>query len=137
MPVVVFGVFSYLHPGHLFFLSKAAEYSTTVIIQLTRDSIVEKLKGKPPLQDQITRLEVLKQMGKPYQVELGDDELGRYSIFERLSPSETIICLGYDQDKLEEDLKKRMESGQLPTIRMIKIDSFEPERYHTSIMQLK
>ena len=134
MQVVVFGVFSFLHPGHLYFLSKAAEHGVSVHIQLTRDEIVEKLKSKPPLRDQETRLTSLKQLGKPYQVELGDDTLGRYSIFEKLPTNETIIFLGYDQDKLEEDLRRRMENGQLPSLKIIRVDAFEPERYHTSIL---
>jgi len=52
---------------------------------------------------------------------LGDRVLGAYQVIKKYKPD--IICLGYDQDALGEDLEEKMESGAIPAISFYRISA--------------
>ncbi len=48
-----------------------------------------------------------------------------------------IICLGYDQRGLDEDLQMRIRRGDLPRIRLMRLEPHKPKRYKTSLVRRK
>lgn len=58
------GCFDILHPGHIEYLYKAAEFGHILVIGLNTDNSVKRLKGeKRPLQDENARAVVLAGLG--------------------------------------------------------------------------
>jgi len=53
--VIVFGVFDYFHPGHLFFLKKAKELGGELFVVVAQDEVVKNIKGNLPDNDIETR----------------------------------------------------------------------------------
>ena len=66
------------------------------------------------------------------QAVLGDAVLGSYDIVRKHKPD--IICLGYDQQALADDLRMRMDRGEIDRIGLEVMQPFEPEKYHTSLL---
>ncbi|AAK41228.1 DUF357 domain-containing protein [Saccharolobus solfataricus] len=111
--VFVAGTFDILHPGHIEFLKEASKYGR-VYVTVARDSNSERIKGRKPINDEQTRLEIIKSIRYVFDAILGDQEDFLKSV-ERINPD--IIFLGPDQKvdeaKLLEELKKRGLSPQI------------------------
>ncbi|MCH4815082.1 MAG: DUF357 domain-containing protein [Saccharolobus sp.] len=111
--VFVAGTFDILHPGHIEFLKEASKYGR-VYVTVARDSNSERIKGRKPINDEQTRLEIIKSVRYVFDAILGDQEDFLKSV-ERINPD--IIFLGPDQKvdetKLLEELKKRGLSPQI------------------------
>ena len=105
--VVVFGIFDGVHDGHRSLFSQAKKYGDELFVIVGRDSASLKWKGKKPKHSQETRLSLISRERDVDKAVLGDEEQSSYKILEDINPD--VICLGYDQDKLELDLKKWME----------------------------
>lgn len=137
MAVVVFGVFDLFHPGHRYFLDQARSHGDPLIVVVTRDSIVSRLKNRLPIDDEMTRLEHIKQYPGVDTALLGDGELGVYSVLHEYRP--TTICLGHDQTFLRQDLEERMKQKlaqkTIPSSRLISIDAYYPEKYSSTILR--
>ncbi len=60
--VVVYtaGVFDMLHLGHLNILRRSAQWGTTLVVGVVTDEGTERYKGRRPVQDERTRLEVVR-----------------------------------------------------------------------------
>ena len=129
---MVFGVFDRLHPGHLSFLKQAATFGEELIVVIARDSSVKELKNKIPSHNEKERLQAIKKNPLVSCAVLGDSKLGRYGVIKKYTPD--LICLGYDQKLLEEDLKRRMEGDQLPTIHFVLLRSHKPKKFHSSLL---
>ncbi|ACP35367.1 cytidyltransferase-related domain protein [Sulfolobus islandicus Y.G.57.14] len=111
--VFVAGTFDILHPGHIEFLKEASKYGR-VYVTVARDSNSERIKGRKPINDEQTRLEIIKSVRYVFDAILGDQEDFLKSV-ERINPD--IIFLGPDQrvdeTKFLEELKKRGLSPQI------------------------
>lgn len=127
---MVFGVFDYLHKGHRYFLKQAKELGNKLIIIVARDSSVRLFKNKSPEWNELKRKEMLENYLPDAIVELGDEEQGRYNVVLEHKPG--LICLGYDQQKLESDLKEKISYGLLPEIPIMIIKPHNPEQYKSS-----
>ena len=127
---MVFGVFDRLHAGHLYFLGHVARQGEVVVV-VARDSSVRKLKDKEPKQREKERIVGVKKTGLIKKAILGDNELGSYKIVKKIKPD--VICLGYDQEALEKDLKRYLSESELK-IKIIKIKSFKANKFHTSLL---
>ncbi len=101
--VVVFGIFDGVHDGHRDLFRQARKFGDEVIVIVGRDRVAEKLKGKKPKYSEDKRLEMLKQEKLVDDAMLGDSEFSSYTVLMRYKPD--IVCLGYDQQALEEDLR--------------------------------
>lgn len=132
--VVVFGCFDLFHEGHKDFLQQASAYGDVIVI-ITPDAIIEKLKKRKPVQSQDIRLKKVQEYNERFVVIFGDQELGTYTVLRQCNPH--LICLGYDQEGLYNDLAKRMNNGQIPKIPMIFLEPYEEFIYHTSIIREK
>lgn len=91
--VFVAGTFDILHPGHIEFLKEASKYGR-VYVTVARDSNSERIKGRKPINDEQTRLEIIKSVRYVFDAILGDQEDFLKSV-ERINPD--IIFLGPDQ----------------------------------------
>ena len=138
--VLVFGTFDGLHEGHLNFFKQAKEHGDYLIVVVGRDSTVEKLKGNPPKFYEQERWKAVQDSGLVDEARLGNQapagqKLDPYKVVEEVHPD--VICLGYDQtffaDKLAEELPKR----GLSHIKIERLNAFEPEKYHSSIINNK
>lgn len=101
---MVFGVFDSLHDGHKAFLKEAKSHGEYLIAVLPPDEVVEKLKGRLPKLTIAERFEHLRKTDHVDAVIVGDHELGSWNVLENHRP--TVIALGYDQDKIKEELRK-------------------------------
>jgi FAD synthetase len=134
MSLIIFGVFDLLHPGHLFFINKAKiisnENNLELIAVITRDKIVQELKNKIPIDSEDIRL---KNVSKYCKAILGDNELGSYNIFKNKELIPKIICLGFDQNFLYNDLENKINIKYLENIQLIKInESYKRELYSST-----
>jgi len=129
--VLVAGTFDILHPGHLNFLKQAKKRGDFLVVVIARDKTVKKIKGKKPKNNERLRLANLKKEKVANQVILGHKN-DKLKLIEKIKLD--IICLGYDQKisikKLKADLKKRDLSP-----RLIRLKSFHPRRYKSSLMK--
>lgn len=130
--VMVFGVFDLLHEGHRSFLNQVAACGSRLVIVVTRDSVVQKLKKRTARDNQEVRMHKLRTAFSAATVILGDAELGTYGVIKNYRPD--TLCLGYDQDGLRRDLTQRMAAGTLPSIPLIVLKPYKPEQYHTSLL---
>ncbi len=129
--VLVFGVFDCLHPGHFSFLRQAKKYGT-LMVAVARDSSVKKLKNKKPAQSEKQRVAVLKKSFPKMSIFLGDKILGSYTVIKTQKPD--IICLGYDQTGLAEDLAKKIKMRKPPKIRIVILKPFKSEKFKSSLL---
>lgn len=100
--VMVFGVFDGCDEGHQYFLKEADKLGDELVVIVTRDTAVEKLKGKCPRNDLNERIAAIKALGIADFVVPGDMEQGSWAILEKFKPD--IIALGHDQDGLKDAL---------------------------------
>lgn len=115
---MVFGVFDGLHEGHRFFLQQARKHGSLIIV-VARDGAVQHLKNKTPRWDEDQRLAALRAFMPDATVILGDAQQGRYDVVKIHQPD--MICLGYDQAYLADDLRRAMREGVIPRHELIKI----------------
>jgi FAD synthetase len=130
--VMVFGVFDRLHPGHWVFLNQAKKCGKKLIVVVARGSAVVKLKKKKPLMSERARMRVLRSFAGVTKVVLGDQRQSSYTVIKKHKPD--IICLGYDQKWLAEDLRKQMRLGKILRIKIVKTKAYKPRKFHTSLL---
>jgi len=104
--VLVFGTFDNLHPGHRWFLKKAALYGNRLVAVVSRDSFVQDAKGYPPAQSETTRITKLEASGLVDMAVLADKTIRTYGVIREIKPD--VICLGHDQLLLLNDLRLRL-----------------------------
>lgn len=97
--VLVGGTFDIIHPGHVHYLSEASKLGLVYAV-VARDSTVKRVKGKEPINDEVSRLEVLSSLKYVYKAILGDEEDILKSV-DKVKPD--VILLGPDQP-IDEDL---------------------------------
>src|SRR3989344_3380499 len=112
--VVVFGVFDFLHPGHLFFLRSARRLGEELLVVVARDSVVQRLKGRRPVHSERERVRMLRGVPFVSSVVLGDAREGSYSIVKKRKPH--CIAVGYDQKRLRNDIKERIRRREIPKV---------------------
>ena len=116
--VLVFGTFDSLHSGHLYFLRQARGWARRLVVSVARDEFVLSAKGKTPENDERSRLQRLSESGLADEVYLSDPVPGSYAILRKVRPD--LICLGYDQDALEDSLRSWLERRRwlIPLVRL-------------------
>jgi FAD synthetase len=124
---LAFGTFDGLHPGHRHYLDEAAKYGDLTVV-VGRDATVMKVKGRPPLRDEQTRLRALVEAG--YHAVLGS-LTDRYAVFAEVRPD--FICLGYDQPASEKGIEEACSRIGL-SAKIVRIGAHEPHLYKSSII---
>lgn len=131
--ILIFGVFDGIHEGHLSFINNAKKIGDHLIAIIARDSIVKGLKGELPKYNEVERIEAILKIPEIDRVLLGDPELSTYNILKEVRPD--VVFLGYDQQALFEDLKKKMKNGDLKEMEIILDLPYKPEEFHSSILK--
>jgi cytidyltransferase-like protein len=96
--VMAGGVFDILHPGHIYTLSKARALGDMLVVSVARDQTVVKMRGKPVLNGEQTRLGLVRSLRFVDAAVLGSEK-DIFETVERIRPD--IIALGYDQRHTE------------------------------------
>ncbi len=127
MKVLIFGTFDLLHAGHRFLLKEASKRGELFVV-VARDANVERIKGRPPVDDEHTRRANVQGAVPSTRVVLGDPSDFLVPV-RAIEPD--LILLGYDQELppgiTEEELSCSVE----------RLPSFEPETYKSSILRNK
>ncbi|MDP3975810.1 MAG: adenylyltransferase/cytidyltransferase family protein [bacterium] len=123
--VMIFGTFDVFHPGHRFFIERAQEQGSELIVVVARDKTVKSLKPVLKNSEQV-RLVAIRQAFPNVQVVLGDEE-DPMRVVREYAPA--LVCLGYDQIGFSEQLQHAF-----PEIEVKRIEAFEPEKYKSSKM---
>lgn len=128
---LAFGSFDVLHPGHIRYLRGASRYGKLTVV-VARDESIRRLKGKRPVVDEASRLEIVGSLRFVDRAILG----GRirkwndiYKIVLRLRPD--VLVFGYDQRVDMGYLKGFIASHGL-RCRIVKLKAFRSERYKSS-----
>src|SRR3989344_8412837 len=128
--VVVFGIFDGVHDGHRSLFKQAKEYGDELTVIVGRDSASLRWKNKKPRHSEETRRGLVSKEQGVDKAVLGDEERSSYKILEDINPD--VICLGYDQEALEEDIKEWLsKTGK--NISLIRLKSHHPETHHNSL----
>ena len=130
--VLVFGIFDGVHPGHIDFFRQARERGDFLIVAVGQPSASQKLKNKLPKHSLAERIRFVQNVDYVDKAIPGDTEQGSYMVILREKPD--IICLGYDQDELAEDLRRWMQTKKT-TIPIEFLAPHEPGKYHTRILR--
>jgi len=102
---MVFGTFEVIHPGHVYFLEEAKKQGDFLIVLVSRDETVEKVKGRKPVFSAEERASVVKSLKIVDKVILGDP----VDYYKRvIEEKPEVICLGYDQLAFTEGLKEKL-----------------------------
>jgi cytidyltransferase-like protein len=108
--VMVFGTFDILHKGHLFFLNEAVGQGDSLIAVVARDKTVDELKGRIPNHSYEKRVSRLMKTNLVVKTLPSDESRGSWKVIQQEYPD--IICLGHDQNKMEESLRAWLDSQQ-------------------------
>lgn len=109
--VVVFGIFDEVHEGHRFLFEQARAFGDELVAVVGRDDFVRTFKNKEPKNDEKSRVEMVQKEPLVDRAVLGDEVPSSYQVLSMIHPD--VICLGYDQDALEGDLKRWMRGRGL------------------------
>ncbi len=131
--VLVFGVFDFLHPGHISFLKQARKRGNELIIIAARDSAVRALKKRKPYHSERRRISALRRLPFVSRALLGDTTQGTYTVLKKWKPD--VICAGYDQNALRKDLVSKMAKGIIPYIPIIKMHPHAPHKFRSSLLR--
>ena len=109
--VLTGGVFDVLHIGHVLTLQKARELGDILIVIVTTNERVEKVKGRKPIHDADYRRTMVESL-KPVDLAIvgGTDMM---ATFARVQPD--IVAFGYDQQPFA--LPKGCESAHLQHVK--------------------
>ena len=126
----MFGTFDGVHEGHRSLFAQALQYGDELIVIVGRDSASLQWKGKKPRHPEKTRLSLVLQEELVDKAVLGDKEQSSYRALEELNPD--VICLGYDQHALRQDLEA-WQKRQGSAIPLVVLKPSNPDILHTSL----
>lgn len=130
---MVFGTFDIFHKGHENFLQQARQYGDFVIVVVARDETVLKIKNQKTVNSEQYRMKIIKNSKLADEVTLGS--LGdKYAVIKKYRPD--VICLGYDQRVFAGELKKKLKEFFLDETKIIRLKSYYPQKYKSSIIKL-
>jgi len=130
--VLASGVFDLLHLGHVKFLEEAKRAggkNAELIVIVARDSTVEKRKGKKPVVPESQRRALVESLKVVDEAILGYESFDIGKVVEKIRPN--VIAVGYDQDGMEEVVKKYIEEFRLK-VKVVKIGKFEEDELDSS-----
>jgi len=130
--VMVFGTFDIFHKGHENFLKQARKYGDRLIVVIARDKTVFEVKKQKTRNKEQERLKILADNNPSDSIILGS--LGdKYAVIKKYQPD--VICLGYDQNIFVKDLRRKLGEFELDKTKVIRLKSYYPEKYKTSLLK--
>ena len=127
--VMAGGVFDIIHPGHIYTLAKARALGDMLVVSVARDKTVMKMRGKPVVNSEETRLSLVKSLRCVDAAVLGS-EGDIFETVELIKPD--IIALGYDQAHTEASFIEKGSSKGLKFI-VTRLDSPLPGLKSTNL----
>ncbi|MFH1391138.1 MAG: adenylyltransferase/cytidyltransferase family protein [Candidatus Diapherotrites archaeon] len=131
--VLAFGTFDLLHPGHLSYLKQALEHGDKLVVIVATDSNVEKIKKKPPINDQEHRKELVKALEIVDDAFIGEEDDMIKSV-EKVNPD--VVCLGYDQQPVDIELQKAFDKKGIKA-KIFRAKPFNEEQFKSSKIKKK
>lgn len=110
---MAFGSFDLLHPGHVHYLKSASRYGKLIVV-LSRDSSIRKLKGHDPIFNENARLAMVKSLKCVDRAVIGNEikkQSDLYKIVAKFRPD--VIVLGYDQRVDTKGLTKFLKAKRM------------------------
>jgi len=132
MKILVFGTFDGLHEGHENFFKQAKEFGDYLVVVIGRDSTVEQVKKRLPKFNELERQKAVYECGLVDEAVLGNEGSDPYKIIDQVKPD--IICLGYDQTHFVDKLAAELPKRGLGHVKIERLQAFEPEKYHSSLL---
>lgn len=132
--VMVFGTFDIFHKGHEYFLQQAQKQGDYLMVVVARDKTVLNIKKQKTANNEQKRLKILsnsKFVDEAVWGSLGD----KYAVIKKYKPD--VICLGYDQKAFTQDLKNKLKEFGLDGTKIIRIESYHPEKFKSSKLRRK
>ncbi len=130
--VLASGVFDLLHLGHVKFLEDAKRSggeNAELIVVIARDSTVEKTKGRKPIMPEDQRRALVESLKVVDIAVLGFENLDIGEVVAKIKPD--IIALGYDQQKMAEDVEVYLKTHNLP-VQIVRIGKFGEDALDSS-----
>jgi FAD synthetase len=130
--VLASGAFDLVHYAHIRFLEeakKAGGKNTKLIVVVARDRTVERLKGKKPVIPEGQRRGVVEALKPVNEAVLGYEDLSLEETISKIKPD--IIALGYDQNRIENNVKKIITKKKLK-IKIVRIEKFTSSDLNSS-----
>src|SRR4030066_1232003 len=112
--VLASGTFDLLHLGHVKYLEeakKAGGKNAQLIVIVAKDSTVEKRKGEKPVMPEEQRRALVESLKVVDRAILGYKAFAMSQVIEGIKPD--VIAVGYDQDKIEEKVRKTVAEKSL------------------------
>ncbi|UCG90546.1 MAG: adenylyltransferase/cytidyltransferase family protein [Candidatus Heimdallarchaeota archaeon] len=123
--VLTGGVFDIVHLGHLKTLEEAKSHGDVLFVVVASDETVESNKGRPPLNSQTSRVELLSHVDFVDIVQKGTSDPKKFlDIVITVEPD--VIVLGYDQSLSEAKLSKLLSDNNLQNIEIVKLKARIP-----------
>lgn len=136
--IMVFGTFDGLHPGHLNFFKQAKKLSkkSFLIVSVSRDRNVLKIKGERPFLSEKKRLALVKRCSLVNKAVQGGV---RNHIPHITRERPDIIALGYDQKAYVKNLKKDLEKKNKMNkmIKIVRLKPFKAKIYKSHLLKIK
>jgi FAD synthetase len=131
--VLASGTFDLLHLGHVKYLEeakKAGGKSAELIVIVAKDSTVEKRKGRKPVMPEEQRRALVESLKVVDRAILGYEAFDMSQVIDEIKPD--VIAVGYDQDKIEEKVRKTVAEKSLG-IQVIKVQKFGKTELNSSL----
>ena len=128
---MLFGVFDGVHDGHRDLFRQARKYGDQIVVIVSRDGTVLRLKNQYPRFSENHRVDLILREELVNSALLGDEELSTYKVLRAIDPD--VICLGYDQLELGADLMTWMDRTDR-NIPIHYLTAYKPRRFHSSLL---
>lgn len=122
--VLASGAFDLLHYGHVQHLTEAKRMggkNARLLVIVARDRTVERLKGEKPIFPEDQRRALVESLEVVNEAILGFENMDLTRVLKRVRPS--IVALGYDEEKMELQLKQLINMEKL-NIQVVRIEKF-------------
>ena len=130
--VLASGAFDLLHYGHVYYLTSAKKTggeNAKLVVIVAKDKTVEKLKGSRPIIPEDQRRALVESLKVVDEAILGYENMDMLRVIEKVKPD--VIALGYDEEKIENDLKRLIAEKHL-NIKVVRIGRFQEKELVSS-----